>query len=73
MAAWLSSTTSSSSTPGGGRENPNLDRLIRPLNLTAPERVALKAFLESLTGPVSEGVLVVGSGWRGHEERPFED
>jgi cytochrome c peroxidase len=36
----------------GGEPNPNLDPEIKPLNLTQPEKAALVAFLESLTGPV---------------------
>jgi cytochrome c peroxidase len=40
---------------GGGRPNPALDAKIRPLSLTADERVALVAFLRSLTGELQEG------------------
>ena len=40
---------------GGGRPNPALDAKIRPLSLTADERVALIAFLQSLTGELQEG------------------
>ena len=39
----------------GGRSNPNLDPLIRPRPLTAEDKRALVAFLESLTGRVQEG------------------
>lgn len=39
----------------GGRENPSLDAEMRPLKLTAEEKQALKDFLESLSGKVSEG------------------
>lgn len=39
----------------GGRDNPALDPEIRPLNLSASEKRALVAFLESLTGEVREG------------------
>jgi cytochrome c peroxidase len=35
----------------GGRANPNLDPLIQPLRLTAHDKRALIAFLESLTSP----------------------
>jgi len=35
----------------GGVPNPNLDPLIKPLNLTAEERKDLVAFLKALTGP----------------------
>ena len=35
---------------GGGTSNPYLDKLIRPLPLTAQERADLVAFLQSLTG-----------------------
>lgn len=35
---------------GGGNSNPQLDRRIRPLELTGQERQDLVAFLESLTG-----------------------
>jgi cytochrome c peroxidase len=34
----------------GGRPNPHLSRLIRPLNLSAQDKIDLIAFLESLTG-----------------------
>ena len=34
----------------GGRRNPNLSKLIRPLNFTAQDKIDLLAFLESLTG-----------------------
>ena len=34
---------------GGGRRNPYLDPLIQPLRLTADEKRALVAFLQSLT------------------------
>jgi cytochrome c peroxidase len=37
----------------GGRAHPNLTRLIRPIGLTADEKLALVAFLESLSGVVS--------------------
>ena len=37
---------------GGGNSNPNLDRRIRPLELSGQERADLVAFLESLSGPV---------------------
>jgi len=36
----------------GGRLNPFLDPLIHPLNLTADDRLALRVFLESLSGVV---------------------
>ena len=39
----------------GGRPNPYLDSEIRPRNLTAEEKHALAAFLQSLKGHVSEG------------------
>jgi cytochrome c peroxidase len=35
---------------GGGRRNPHLSRLIRPLNLSPQDKIDLLAFLESLTG-----------------------
>ena len=35
---------------GGGSSNPQLDPLIKPLNLTPQERMDLESFLESLTG-----------------------
>jgi len=35
----------------GGTPNPNLDPLVRPLNLTAKEKRDLLAFLDALTGP----------------------
>jgi cytochrome c peroxidase len=37
----------------GGRANPNLTRLIRPIGLTTDEKQALVAFLESLSGTVT--------------------
>jgi cytochrome c peroxidase len=40
----------------GGRQRDNLDREIRPLELTPDEKRALKAFLESLTGRIREGL-----------------
>lgn len=36
----------------GGRPNPNLDKEIKPLELTDEEKIDLLEFLESLTGPV---------------------
>jgi cytochrome c peroxidase len=39
----------------GGRPNPHLDPLLRPLRLSVPERQDLVAFLESLSGTVREG------------------
>ncbi len=39
----------------GGRQNPFLDRELRPLRLTEDEKTALVAFLGSLTGTVSDG------------------
>ena len=39
----------------GGRENPHLDPLIQPRNLAPDEKLALVAFLRSLTGQVREG------------------
>jgi cytochrome c peroxidase len=41
----------------GGNPNPNLDPELRPLHLTAAEKRALLAFLESLSGSISEGKL----------------
>jgi len=38
---------------GGGRENPDLDREIRPLRLTSEEKQALAAFLRALNGVVT--------------------
>ena len=39
----------------GGRPNPHLSKLIRPLNFTAQDKIDLLAFLESLTGePVAQ-------------------
>jgi cytochrome c peroxidase len=34
----------------GGRANPNLSPLMKPLNLTAEEKADLIAFLKALTG-----------------------
>ena len=39
----------------GGRRNPNLDPRVRPLGLSAGERSALVAFLNTLSGKVSAG------------------
>ena len=41
----------------GGNPNPNLDEDLRPLNLSAGEKVALVAFLRSLSGSVREGKI----------------
>ena len=38
----------------GGRPNPNLDPEIRPLRLTASEKLALAAFLRTLSGVMSD-------------------
>ncbi len=40
----------------GGRPNPNLDPELQPLRLTALEKRQLEAFLQSLTGRVTEGL-----------------
>ena len=40
----------------GGRENPQLDPEIRPLGLSAEEKRALQAFLQSLSGTIQEGM-----------------
>ena len=42
---------------GGGRENPGLDREIRPLGLSRQDTRALVTFLRSLSGEVREGGL----------------
>ena len=39
----------------GGQRNPQLDREIRPLNLTAADKKALVAFLEALSGDIQGG------------------
>jgi cytochrome c peroxidase len=39
----------------GGRKNPDLDRSIRPLQLTADEKRALVAFLLTLSGEITSG------------------
>ena len=39
----------------GGRQNPFLDRELRPLRLTEDEKTALVAFLRSLAGRVTDG------------------
>ena len=39
----------------GGRQNPFLDRELRPLRLTEDEKTALVAFLRSLAGTVTDG------------------
>jgi len=42
---------------GGGNSNPNLDKEIKPLDfLTGQERIALRVFLESLTGEIPPNV-----------------
>lgn len=40
----------------GGRANPNLDSELRPIELTPDERLALVAFLESLSGRIRNGL-----------------
>jgi cytochrome c peroxidase len=40
----------------GGRPNPNLDAQLRPLDLSTAEKLALAAFLRTLTGRVEEGL-----------------
>ena len=40
----------------GGRQNPFLDRRLRPLRLTADEKTSLLAFLQGLNGTVREGL-----------------
>ena len=40
----------------GGKDNPFRDRELRPLSLTAEEKGALLAFLESLSGEIREGL-----------------
>jgi cytochrome c peroxidase len=42
---------------GGGKANLALDRDIRPLKLNAAEKKALAAFLRSLRGQITEGLL----------------
>ena len=39
----------------GGRDNPQLDRRMRPIRFTAEEKQSLVAFLKTLSGRVSEG------------------
>jgi len=41
----------------GGNRNPYLDPELRPLNLSAEEKAALLAFLQSLSGQIQEGML----------------
>ena len=41
----------------GGNNNPYLDPVLRPLNLTAAEKGALLAFLHALIGEIREGAL----------------
>ena len=41
----------------GGNPNPDLDQDLRPLHLTSPEKIALVAFLRSLSGSIREGKL----------------
>jgi cytochrome c peroxidase len=40
----------------GGRANPNLDAELRPFNLAPDEKLALVAFLESLSGNIRSGL-----------------
>jgi cytochrome c peroxidase len=42
----------------GGRNNPNLDTEIRPLNLTAEEKQSLAAFLRALEGKLADGMAL---------------
>jgi cytochrome c peroxidase len=39
----------------GGRDNPHIDAELRPANFTRDEKIALIAFLRSLTGTIHEG------------------
>jgi cytochrome c peroxidase len=39
----------------GGTPNPTLDRLVRPIGLSAGEKRELVAFLRSLTGRIQDG------------------
>ena len=43
----------------GGNTNPSLDREIRPLRLSAADKRALVAFLESLSGRLTEGTASI--------------
>ena len=40
----------------GGRQNPNLDPAIGRRNFTSKEKLALAAFLQTLTGQIHEGL-----------------
>jgi cytochrome c peroxidase len=42
----------------GGRNNPNLDEEIRPLNLTAKEKQSLASFLRALEGKLADGMAL---------------
>jgi cytochrome c peroxidase len=44
---------------GGGHRNPHLDEEVRPVKLTAEEKRALVAFLETLSGQLREGAASV--------------
>ena len=39
----------------GGHKNPNLDPELHPLNLSDEEKAALIAFLQALSGHISDG------------------
>jgi cytochrome c peroxidase len=39
----------------GGRPNPDLDRAVRPLQLTPDDKRALVAFLQTLSGEITSG------------------
>ena len=45
---------------GGGNSNPNLDKDIKPLHLSAQDRADLVAFLESLTGDMPKNAGAPG-------------
>ena len=55
----------------GGRPNPQIDPVIRPLGLTATGKRQLAAFLRSLTGEVVEGVQELRRAGAGSEVAPF--
>ncbi len=46
----------------GGKRNPHLDRDVEPLELSEEEKLALVAFLKSLSGRLTEGLETLGAG-----------
>ena len=54
-AVWRRSTPLWTFYSDGGRKNPGIDAEIHPLQLVVEEKQALVAFLNALSGSISEG------------------